>query len=290
MRAIAIIAVRNEIAYLDNLLQHLVKNNIDFAIIDNDSTDGSEKVPFRTEFRNNLAAFEQIEYKGYYDWITLLQAKEKLYKSLDSDWIIHHDADEIMHSYVPNETLHQAIVRISNSGSNVINFDEYVFLPVEQDYEPSCGKTQPLRYYYFFEPEPLRLMRAWKSSLDVSNVNTGGHKIAGDDIVLSKESMALRHYIFQSQEHAYLKYLERSYSKNELNIGWHRNRVGYSKSKYTFPDPSKLENLADPDDRNLLRLKPHKEHYWAWPAPPPPLLKRIRQKAFSVYNSFFQIK
>lgn len=57
-----------------------------------------------------------------------------------------------MQSYVPDEFLASAIARLDQQGYNVINFDEFAFLPVNGDYVPDINGMQPLKYYYFYEP------------------------------------------------------------------------------------------------------------------------------------------
>jgi hypothetical protein len=274
MRVVAVIGIRNEIAYLANLLQYLIDNGVDYAIIDNDSSDGSGELANSLRFKGNLVAYERLPYEGFYDWEAILKAKERLYRKVDADWLIHHDADEIMHSYQPRETISETLSRISTSGANVVNFDEFVFVPIDHSYQPESGGQQPLTYYYFFEPMPLRLMRAWHATLSVSNVDTGGHKLSGHDIVIAEESMALRHYMFKNQQHAYTKYNTRTYSKKELARGWHGNRVGFSELNYTFPQASLLQSLVDPSDRNLNRQSPKRHHYWDWNRQPSPVWKR----------------
>ena len=62
------------------------------------------------------------------DWEAILRRKDSFRQSVDADWFIHHDADEIMHSSRPGETLLEAIARIDREGYNAIDFDEFVFV------------------------------------------------------------------------------------------------------------------------------------------------------------------
>ena len=50
---------------------------------------------------------------------------------IETDWVIHLDADEIMHTYRRGESLNEASHRLDAVGWNVANFDEFVFLPIE---------------------------------------------------------------------------------------------------------------------------------------------------------------
>ena len=126
-------------------------------------------------------------------------ARQAAVDAIDTDWILYVSADEIMHSYNAGETLSAAIERADTAGFDVIDFNEFVFLPIEMDYMPDREGAQLLRYYYFFEYERPRLMRARKKRLQVSHVEHGGHLLSGEPIRLSAESFALRHYMFRNQ-------------------------------------------------------------------------------------------
>jgi hypothetical protein len=52
-------------------------------------------------------------------------------------------------------------------------------------------------------------MRAWKKTAGLSMADAGGHILSGPEIRLAPETMALRHYIFCDQHHAFNEYAER---------------------------------------------------------------------------------
>jgi glycosyltransferase involved in cell wall biosynthesis len=264
MRIVAILAVRNERHYIGNSLKHLVESDIEFAVIDNDSDDGTSEIVQQPEFASHLVSCQSLPFGGAFDLRQSLLAKDALANSINCDWIIHLDADEIMHSYRPGETLKSAIERLDAQGWDAINFDEFVFLPVETDYAPDIDGWQPLRYYYFFEPQSPRLVRARKKNLPVTNVDTGGHRLTGGAFKLAPETFALRHYIFRSQQHAFEKYASRIFSGGDIARRWHRNRVRQPVEKFIFPSVDQLAALDAGDDRTLSRDNPRKSHYWEW--------------------------
>lgn len=184
---------------------------------------------------------------------------------IDADWVMHLDADEIPHSYRPGETLRQTISRIDHQGYNAIDFNEFVFLPVDFAYQPNYGAPyQPLQHYYFFEPSAPRLMRAWKKVDGFSMIEAGGHNLEGDDIRLAPETLALRHYIFRDQEHAYRKYARRIFAATDLARGWHGNRIAQPVEAFRFPKADRLSRLASPDGYDFDRSHPQLRHYWQW--------------------------
>ena len=267
MNIVAILAIRNERVCLANCLRHLVRNGVDFAIIDQQSDDGSSVVYRSSEFSRHLVGVFQSEYAEEFSLRAQLEDKMRVIEGLGADWVIHLDADEMMHSNNDNETLHQSITRLAAEGYNVINFDEFVFLPVDRDYPSGVDGYPPLHFYYFFEPQPQRLMRAWLKADNFSPIQGGGHTLNGAPARIAPESLALRHYMVQSQAHALTKYMHRRFASSELADGWHRQRANQPESAFLFPPPERLKHLNDPASHRLDRTDPWKVHYWrpgAW--------------------------
>ena len=152
MNITAVLAIRNEEAYLANCLRDLISNGLDFVVIDNDSTDSSAQIYGRREFAAHLVRVCRLPFSGAFSLSEQLQRKMEIIEALNSDWVVHVDADEIMHSYREGEGLREALSRLDAEGWNVVNFDEFVFLPIERDYQPEMCGRQPISYYYFFQP------------------------------------------------------------------------------------------------------------------------------------------
>ena len=262
MHVTAILAVRNERPYLGNCLRHLVENGLDFIVIDNGSTDGTRELLRQAPFSQRLVDYRHHPYEGAFDWTGLMRAREAAASDCGADWVLFVSADEIMHSYVPGETLVDGISRLAAAGADVIDFNEFVFLPVDHDYQVDAPGPQPLQCYYFFEPSRPRLMRARRRSLRVSHVGQGGHVLEGAEFRLAEESFALRHYLFRDQAHAVAKYTGRVFRQDELERGWHRNRSGIDAGRFAFPPAESLHRLGSPGDRDLRRDQPRRIHYW----------------------------
>ena len=173
--------------------------------------------------------------------------------------VLHLDADEWPQSSRANERLIDAIRRIDKQGRNAINFEEFVFLPTR--------KAKEAEHYYFFAPQPRRLMRGWRRDTQLSNTQAGGHKLSptsSSDMKLAEENFVLRHYIVRNQTHARKKYLNRIFSPDDLKRGWHDNRIKLCARSLTIPDPIHLHQISDPTSQQWDRSEPRETHYWHW--------------------------
>ena len=262
MHITAVLAIRNEEAYLVNCLRHLIRHGIDFVIIDNGSSDASGEIYRRREFARNLVDVQDLPFRGAFSLCEQLQRKMKVIEALNTDWVVHLDADEVMHSYREGETLAEALVRLDAAGWNVVDFDEFVFLPVEQDYVPDTPGYQPIPHYYLFQPYSPRLMRAWNKASGFSLVENAGHVLTGFGLRLAPENLALRHYMVRNQEHAFTKYLTRIFDTDELARGWHQARREQTRDWFTFPAAAVLRRLHCVEQQDLDRTNPWKLHYW----------------------------
>lgn len=255
-------AFRNEASYLANALTHLAENDIRFVLIDNGSDDGSRAIAERAEFKPYRKQLVDLPYEGQFNLTRLLALQHELAAQTNAEWLLGCAPDEIMHSDRDGETLRAAISRLADQGANAINFDEFVFLPIEADYAPQAGSIQPMRHYYFFEPHTPRLMRAYQKRAGLSLLASGGHTLKGAEVLLAGEHLALRHYIFRDQDHAYAKYAERRFAAADLARGWHHNRARQDPRRFAFPLCGMLERMTDPGARLLSKHRPWMRHYW----------------------------
>lgn len=262
MKVTALLAVRNEEFYLANCLRHLIRNGVDFVIIDNGSSDTTAEIYGRRDFVKGLVDVVKLPFTGVFSLSRQLERKMEAMATVDTDWIIHLDADEVMHSSLEGESLNESLSRIDAAGWNAANFEEFVFLPIEHDYVPDAPGEQPILHYYYFRPAFPRLMRAWRKAAGFSLLEQGGHLLTGRDLRLSTEHLVLRHYIFRNQEHAFQKYSMRKFSEDELARGWHGNRVNQPMESFCFPPAQLLRRLSAPDDRRMDRSDPWDVHYW----------------------------
>jgi len=80
------------------------------------------------------------------------------------------------------------------------------------------------------------------------------------------ERMIMKHFIVRTQEHAYEKYLHRTFSSTDLEKGWHRNRLNFTIENLRIPETgAHLHSLASPLHVPEQRPAPTRTHFWEWP-------------------------
>jgi len=257
----AILAIRNEEAYLLRCLTHLVDQGVQVYVIDNESTDGSQHI-LDTFAHPLFLGYEILPFPGYFDLAALLVRKQKLRSVLNTDWIIHHDADEVMTTDVAGETLAEGIQRIASQGYTAINFQEFTFLPPADMDFTGIDYVAGIQTYYHFRPKPIRLVRAFANHLPVSLGDHGGHRFDLSQVRLYPGDFQLRHYIALSRERFFAKYHNRIYPQFAIDKGWHRNRTLLTHSEPAFPD---LNVLSYASAKKLLDTsRPVRHHFWQW--------------------------
>jgi hypothetical protein len=259
-----VIAARNEKPYLQSILPLLAEQSIDVAIIDHESTDGSHDL-YEQLWYNPVVAVEHLPHTGEFSLSDQLLAKQQLAEGLPHAWLVHHDADELMHHCNGISNLRQCIEEAEAEGANALNFEEFVFLP-EPGLQPThVNYLSDHKHYYYFVPAENRLNRAFRRELIGCNLAGAGHVLQCDHLKLSATTHVLRHYIALSEAHIKQKYASRKFSASELARGWHSNRVAIPPDSLRIPRFSPYLCTVSPAHPGLLeRSRPASKHYWQW--------------------------
>jgi glycosyltransferase involved in cell wall biosynthesis len=259
MKVVALLTVRNEERYLARCLEHLYSQRIETCLIDNGSTDNTLEIA-QSFLGRGVIRIEHFPFNGCFELDKILLNEERLAAEIDADWFIHHDADEIREAPSPYKTLKEGIEDADRQGYNAINFDEFVFLPTSED-ESFEGKdyVKEMRYYYFFEPHPLRRVNAWKKTANIDLHSSGGHRVKFETPKIFTVSFILRHYIVLSKSHAIEKYSSRIHSKADLQKGWMLERAAFALDWLKFPAKARLKRLND-SGNNWDKSEPWVKH------------------------------
>ena len=257
---------RNSASLLRPLVDYLSGQGVPLVLMDDGSLDDSADIG-QSLVGQGVTRFVELDYGGNFSMEKQLAAKRDLIAETDTEWVLSIDADEIIEHRDPAQGLLALVDQAEAADSDVVDFDEFVFLPLP-DEDRGDGSHRAMRRHYFHQPHPNRLMRMWRKSAGLENVSGGGHRLSGADFRLHPESHNLRHYMFLSQAHAEQKMLGRVYAPHELARQWHSNRMNVSPAQLRLPPAgdARLSWLGEdaPRDGALDRSRPMRGHYWTW--------------------------
>lgn len=262
MRVIAIIATYNEERFIAGCLAHLFQQGIEVYLIDNCSSDQTVAIA-RRYLNRGLVRIEMFPRAGMFSLRPLLERKEQLAATLEADWFMHVDADEIRLPPRSNCTLAQAFTEVEAQGYNAVNFMEFTFIPTQEapDHDhPDFQKT--MRWYYPFLPRFPHRLNAWKQQPKrVELTWSGGHVVRFPGLRMYPESFHMKHYLFLSVPHAIRKFVDRVYDPAEVKNGFHRSRINIKPEMTILPTQSELRTYLSDDE--LDSSNPRIKHYLA---------------------------
>ena len=250
VRVVAILATHNEERFIAGCLESLIGQGVEVYLIDNCSTDRTVEIAGRYLGRGliDIETFPRAE--GVYKWRSILERKEQLATTLEADWFMHVDADEVRLPPRSARTLAQTLAEVETQGYNAVNFLEFTFVPTREapDHDhPRFWET--MRWYYpFLRRFPHRL-NAWKRQPErVELAPSGGHRVSFPGLRMYPESFKMRHYLFLSVPHAIGKYVGRSYDSAEVEKGWHGWRARLIAEKIELPSQKELRFYTSDDE------------------------------------------
>lgn len=260
----AILIVRNGAPTLARVLSHLADNQIALFAVDHGSTDETARI--LEEFSPNpVVDVTRVPFDGVHRWQANLELKTEIANKVPHDWIIHVDADEIMESPTEGESLREFIERMDRAGADLIECDEFVFLPTDEtEHHSKDDFVETMRRYYYFAPKRFmhRAIRTGTGPIDWAQ--SGGHNAGVYDRTVADERMRLRHYVGLSIDHLRQQYLGRVFGATELRKGWHRNRVATTPQFVVVPPSDRLLDLDSdgwrtdqPETKHLIFNQPH---------------------------------
>ncbi len=224
----AVINVYNERDILPEVVAHLHRNGVEAHIFDNWSTDGSFEIAVQmaaSGMVRHVGRFPEVD-PGEYDWAGLLQHTQEYAATLDADWVLHQDADELRSSPWPGIRLADAIAAVDRLGYDAIDFSviDFRFLRVEP--EPATPYEDSLNWFEFGRrPGHFRQIKGWRNTGAVVDlVSSGGHVVhfAGRRVFPYK--FLMKHYPLRTREQAQRKIFRDRLpriTREQAQLGWH---------------------------------------------------------------------
>ena len=274
----AILMVRDGAATLPRVLAHYAAQGVPVRAIDHGSNDATPDI-LHGALGQGVVSVRRVPFDGTFRLDEQMALKRELIADVQADWVLHLDADEVMEAPLPHQTLADLAAEADAAGAGVVDFDEFVFVPVSETEDHAKGDfVASMRRYYHFRPDGFALHRLFRPAFltDVWG-ETGGHRATTDQALVHHRRGRKRHYLGLSLSDLRAQYLPRVFPANGLRRGLHGNRVPTSPDFVVPPDPARLFDLdADgwrtdrPEPRHLVfRQDPGYEAPLPAPAPPP---------------------
>jgi glycosyltransferase involved in cell wall biosynthesis len=262
---VAILSAYNEERFLAGCLENLFEQGIMAYLIDNSSTDRTVEIAERY-LQNGLVGIETFpRTEGVFKQQSIHERKEQLATTLEADWFMHLDADEIRLPPRSDHTLAQAFAEVEAQGYNAVNFLEFVFVPtLEAPDHDHPNFQQTMRWYYYFARTFPQRLNAWKRQPEkVDLARSGGHRVRFPGLRMYPESFRMRHYIFLSMAHAIRKWVDMSYDPADVEKGMNRMRASLTAEKIRLPSQKELSHYTSDDE--LDTSNPRTRHVWVVP-------------------------
>lgn len=246
-KVLAVIHFFNEADIMEQTIQYLLAQEIDLYLLDNWSDDGSYEIALKYQKiypeRIYLEHFPLSGRSCNYEWYNQLEKTEMLSKTLDYNWFIHYDVDEIRISPWENMTLREAIYQIDSQGYNCIENTVIDFRVTDQDMDNIFMKD------IFFDFRHTKIMfdqlKTWKKSQQLDLKSSGGHFAHITNPKIYPLKFLNRHYPLRSMEQAEKKVFQDRlprFQKERKERGWHGHYNGFKKREDFIFDPSELIN------------------------------------------------
>ncbi len=252
-RVIALIAAYNAELYVKACIEHLTAHGVEVYLLDNESTDRTAKIA-RQFLGRGLLAVETLPRVGFFDSRSILARKQELAQTLDADWFIHQDIDELTLPPHARETLRQAIARVDAEGYSAIHFDEYEFIPtVEAPDHAHPDFIKTMLWYFPVELRSLHKVRAWKKqAAPVNLVASSGHHVLFEGRRTHPRAFKIKHYPYLSTAAMRQKYVRRRFPYGADAQGLHGWRLDVEKlPEFVLPAQSELHEFRSDDALTL---------------------------------------
>src|SRR6266480_1713543 len=257
-RVTAIMTAYNESDIIEPSIRKLVNGGVDVYVLDNWSTDGTYEIVKNLESGGMVSGVERWPTEGPASYDHLEQKLRRvsvIASSLDSDWFVHHDVDEVRSAPWKGVSLKDGLQRADTQGFNAVDHTVVLFPAVDNDYSAGADFEQHFGHFEFGRrPARFFQVKAWKNlGRPVDLAETAGHVAKFEGRKIYPYKFLLKHYPIRSESHGARKILcDRlpRYDPEERAKGWHTHYDDLAKSA-TFL--RKVEDLQPYDAEGFAR-------------------------------------
>jgi hypothetical protein len=222
----AVMNVFNEVDALDETVRHLAGEDVEVHVIDNWSEDGTYELAqslLKGGLIKSLSRFPEHR-TGEYEWARQLAHASEFAASLEVDWLLHYDADEIRISPWEGISLREAISHVDRLGYTAIDFTvvDFRFTAADRTGDPL---THRKHFEFARHPSSFVQVKGWKNrKVPVDLATHGGHEalFAGQRVFPLK--FLTKHYSLRSPAQATRKVFRDRLpriGKEKAERGWH---------------------------------------------------------------------
>ena len=266
--------VYNDEDIIQEVIEHLISQEIPLVVLDNGSTDNTYKICEKF-LGQGILQLQQYKTSTYiYQWGLIIRILYDMAMTRSPDWVIRSDSDEILESGKKNMTLKEAITQVDEEGYNLIQFDRFDFYMTDHDNESAKSMKDKFPYYSCYGDY---IYRSWKYFPGIRPDDAGGHyPIFPEDYKykIYPKKFVLRHYPFRNNKQAEKKMTDRTRGTNYLET------KGKDHSVYTYH--LKKNIIKQIDHRILTKYLENGE--WDLELKYCPLLKNTPSKKEDIFS------
>lgn len=235
IKVLAIIHTYNEEDIIENTVRYLLDQGIDVYISDNWSKDNTyqivDKIRNELENKNSNRKIYLDRYpneqptEDVYNWTEQLKKTERISKTMNYDWFIHYDADEIRTSPWEDRNLLDTIKYVDYMGYNAIDNTVIDFRITEEDINKNTIFNKNEQYFEIGRrPGHFLQIKTWKKNKDIELASSGGHEAKFKNRKVYPLKILLKHYPLRNVEQALKKIFKDRLprmEKEKKEKGWH---------------------------------------------------------------------
>jgi hypothetical protein len=193
----------NEVDILPEVLDHLTAQGVEVHYFDNWSTDGSWELAMERWRLGQIANCQRFpdQPTDQYLWHAQLSHTTAYARTLDAQWVMHHDADEIRVAPWQGVSIQQALAFIDSLGYSAVDFTVLDFRFVEGR-PPVHSKFEVALNQFEFGRRPghFKQIKCWRNHPSADLAATGGHDVQFPDRKVYPIKFLLKHYSLRSEE------------------------------------------------------------------------------------------